>query len=151
MIDGIQIIPLVRHLDERGYLLEVLRSDDKHFQRFGQVYITTCMPGIVKAWHAHKKQTDHFYAVKGTVKIGLYDGRETSPTYKQTASFILSELEPKLLIIPPLIWHGQMALGNEMSYLINVPTEPYNKEEPDELRADPFDNDFGFCWEPKSK
>jgi len=44
-----------------------------------------------------------------------------------------------------------MALGNEMSYLINMPTKPYNKENPDEDRMDPFENDFNYEWQVKSK
>ena len=67
--------------DERGRLGEIMRADDPWFKKFGQVYFTTTYPGVVKAWHFHKKQTDHFYVVKGTVKIGLYDKREGSPTY----------------------------------------------------------------------
>ena len=150
MIEGVKLKPLVRHLDERGYLMEILRDDDPNFIRFGQVYLTTCQPGVVKAWHAHRKQYDNFCVIKGAAKIGLYDGRENSPTYHQSQTVVLSELEPALLQIPPLVWHGQMALGNEMSYLLNIPTEHYQREAPDELRVDPFDNDFGYEWRPKS-
>lgn len=151
MIDGVHIKPLTKHLDDRGYLMEILRSDDPLFQRFGQVYVSVCLPGVIKAWHMHRRQTDHFCIVRGTAKIGLYDGREGSPTYKQTQTVILSELESKLLVIPPSVWHGQMALGGEPCYLLNVPTELYNYQEPDEIRMDPFDNDFGYDWQPKSR
>ena len=61
--------------DERGRLGEILRADDPWFEKFGQVYFTTTYPGIVKAWHYHRKQTDHFYVIRGTVKVGLYDAR----------------------------------------------------------------------------
>jgi dTDP-4-dehydrorhamnose 3,5-epimerase len=40
--------------DERGRLMEILRNDDDIFSKFGQVYITTTYPGVVKAWHCHK-------------------------------------------------------------------------------------------------
>jgi dTDP-4-dehydrorhamnose 3,5-epimerase len=36
--------------------MEILRRDDPIFQKFGQVYMTTNYPGVVKAWHYHKKQ-----------------------------------------------------------------------------------------------
>ena len=134
MIDGVKRIALVRHVDDRGYVEEILRCDDPHFQKFGQVYLTTCLRGVVKAWHYHRLQTDHFFVVAGTSKIGLYDDRPESPTCGQYDSHILGEQgENCLLIIPPLVWHGQMALS-ETSYLINIPTEPYNKTEPDEIR-----------------
>jgi dTDP-4-dehydrorhamnose 3,5-epimerase len=72
--------------------------------------------------------------VKGTAKIGLYDDRPNSPTKGEYNQFILGEEgEDILLIIPPMVWHGQMGLS-EMSYLINIPSEPYDRNNPDELR-----------------
>jgi dTDP-4-dehydrorhamnose 3,5-epimerase len=149
-IEGCRLIKLEPIVDERGFLVEVLRCDDEFFLGFGQMYLTTCRPGIVKAWHAHRYQWDNFFLVKGAVKVGLVDGRQDSPTYRKCATVVLSEQNPSILQIPPMVWHGQMALGNEMSYLINCPTKPYNHKEPDELRVDPFENDFGYSWEPKS-
>jgi len=134
MIEGVTKIPLVRHADDRGWVQEILRADDEHFQKFGQAYVTTCRQGIVKAWHCHERQTDHFCMISGTGKIGLYDGREESPTKGEYNTVILGEQgENVLLVIPPLVWHGQMALS-EFTYLLNIPTEPYNREQPDELR-----------------
>ena len=134
MIEGVKKIPLKRHADDRGYLIEILRADSPYFQQFGQIYLTTCRRNIIKAWHAHRLQTDHFYAVKGTVKVGLYDDRPSSSTRGQYQQEILGEEgEDVLLVIPPLVWHGQMALS-EMSYLLNIPTETYKADKPDELR-----------------
>jgi len=151
LIDGVKFIRLQPHVDDRGYLIEILRATDEHFKGFGQVYLTTCYPGIVKAWHAHAKQTDNFFVVKGNAKIGLYDDREGSPTRGEKQSIVIGEQNPVLVQIPPLVWHGQMAVGPETSYLINVPTEVYNPKEPDEMRRDPFDPAIGFDWLPKSR
>jgi dTDP-4-dehydrorhamnose 3,5-epimerase len=76
-IKKLRVIP-----DERGWLMEILRCDDKEFTKFGQVYFTTAYPGVVKAWHYHKKQTDNFTCVRGMMKVALYDDRKESPTYK---------------------------------------------------------------------
>lgn len=134
MIEGVKKISLVRNPDDRGYVTEILRCDSPHFIKFGQVYVASCRRNVVKAWHCHEKQTDHFYVIKGTAKIGLYDDRVDSPTHGEYNVFILGEDgEDALLILPPLVWHGQMGLS-EMSYLINIPTEPYNPDNPDELR-----------------
>jgi len=134
MIDGVKKIPLKRHVDDRGYVTEILRSDDPHFEKFGQIYITTCRKNVIKAWHRHLLQADHFYAVAGTVKIGLYDDREDSPTHDRYMQVILGEQgENILLVIPKLVWHGQMALS-EFSYMVNIPTMRYNRENPDEER-----------------
>lgn len=152
MIEGVKIKRLNRIVDERGYLMEILRKDDREmFKKFGQVYVTACFPGVIKAWHKHKKQYDNFCVVKGNAKIGLYDGRKDSKTYKKSETYILGELNPILLQIPPFVWHGQMAIGDETSYLINIPTEVYDRENPDEDRIDPFENDFNYDWQIKSK
>jgi len=49
-IKYIRVIP-----DERGWLMEILRNDDVIFQEFGQIYISTAYPEVVKGWHYHKK------------------------------------------------------------------------------------------------
>jgi len=151
MIEGVRIRPLAKHLDDRGYLMEILREDDPEFTKFGQVYVSACLPGVIKAWHAHRLQTDHLCIIKGIAKIGLYDGRENSSTYRETQTIIAGELNSLLVTIPPLVWHGYMVLGNESAYIINAPTAHYNRKEPDELRMDPFDNDFGYEWQPRNR
>jgi len=151
MIEGVRVKKLTRHVDDRGYVMEILRDDDELFIKFGQVYVSTCYPGVVKAWHAHERQTDNFCVIKGHAKIGLYDGRKDSPTRGRAMTYIIGDMNPLLVQIPPLVWHGQMAVGNEASYLLNIPTEHYDRARPDELRADPFDNDFGYQWEIRSR
>ena len=74
MIDGVIVKKLRVIPDERGYLMEMLRADDEFFQKFGQVYLTVAYPGVVKGWHYHKKQTDHFVGVSGMMKVVLFDG-----------------------------------------------------------------------------
>ncbi len=151
MIHGVRIKRLERHVDDRGYVMEILRDDDDLFKRVGQVYVSTCYPGVVKAWHCHQKQWDHFCVIKGNAKIGLYDDRPDSPTKGETNAFVIGEQNPVLIQIPPLVWHGQMAVGTEMSILLNMPTEHYDHQAPDELRRDPFDPEIGFEWFPQSR
>ena len=76
MIKGVKIKELRVIPDERGWLMEILRCDDELFKKFGQVYVTTAYPGVVKAWHLHKKQTDNFTCIHGSMKVVLYDDRE---------------------------------------------------------------------------
>ena len=147
-IKGVELYQLQRHVDERGWLYEILREDAPHFRGFGQVYIAMCRPGIIKAWHAHVRQWDHFCVIRGTAKVGLFDDREGSPTKGKGMSVVMSGCQPALLSIPPRVWHGQMALGAEESWLLNIPTKPYDRKNPDELRKPP--DHFPFQWEPHS-
>ena len=146
MIEGVNVKRLKKLSDERGFLMEIMRCDDKLFKKFGQVYMTTAKPGYVKAWHYHKKQTDNFVCVKGSMRVGLYDGREHSKTKGEVQEFILSLDEPILLQIPPKILHGFESNIEEESVIISIPTEKYNYNNPDEFRVDPFNNDIPFKW-----
>lgn len=74
MIDGVNVKKLKILPDERGRLMEMFREDDELFIRFGQVYLTTAYPGVVKAWHYHQKQTDHFNPVLVQIPPGVYHG-----------------------------------------------------------------------------
>ena len=59
MIEGVKVKDLKAIPDDRGMLMEMWRSDDPDFQRFGQVYITWVYPGVVKAWHRHRHHQRH--------------------------------------------------------------------------------------------
>jgi dTDP-4-dehydrorhamnose 3,5-epimerase len=129
--------------------MEILRSDDELFLKFGQVYMTTTYPGVVKAWHLHKKQSDNVVCVQGMIKLVLYDSREKSPTYKQVDQFYLGLHNPLLVQIPEGVFHGWMCVSHEEAIVVNIPTERYDHENPDEFRLDPHDNDIPYDWRRK--
>ncbi|MEZ4386612.1 MAG: dTDP-4-dehydrorhamnose 3,5-epimerase family protein [Candidatus Krumholzibacteriia bacterium] len=149
MIDGAHVKPLKLIPDERGFLYEMLRADDPFFQQFGQCYLTAVYPGVVKGWHWHELQTDHFVCVKGMAKVVLYDRREDSPTHGEVNEFFMGERNPILLVIPRGVLHGMKGIGTETAMIINLPTHPYNHRDPDEYRVDPHDNDIPYRWEQK--
>lgn len=149
LIDGVQARRTKVMPDERGRLGEIFRVDDPWFEKFGQVYFTTTYPGVVKAWHYHKKQTDHFYVIKGIVKIALYDQREGSPTYGTVNQLYLGEHCPGLVRIPPGVQHGWMSVGQTEAYIVNIVSETYNYDDPDEYRTHPHDNHIPYEWTRK--
>ena len=149
MIDGVKVKRLKVIPDERGFLMEMLRNDDDFFQKFGQVYLSVVYPGVVKGWHYHKKQTDHFVFVKGMAKVVLYDPREGSPTKGEVNEFFMGEQNPILLVIPPFVYHGMKGIGTEPAYLVNTPTEHYVYETPDEFRVPAHDPGIPYKWERK--
>jgi dTDP-4-dehydrorhamnose 3,5-epimerase len=149
LIDGVRVKPLKVIPDERGRLTEMLRADDELFEAFGQVYLTTAYPGVVKAWHYHKKQADHMVVVKGMMKIVLYDDREGSPTKGEINEFFLGDYSPLLLKIPKMVYHGFKCISETEAMVINVPTEVYNYQEPDEYRVDPHTGGIPYDWARK--
>jgi dTDP-4-dehydrorhamnose 3,5-epimerase len=149
MIDGVAVKRLKVISDERGRLMEILRADDELFQEFGQVYLTTAYPGVVKGWHYHKRQSDNMAVIQGMMKIVLYDDREGSKTRGEVNEFFAGIHNPILIHIPPLVFHGFKCVSREEAIVVNTPTEVYNYREPDEFRIDPHTNDIPYDWARK--
>ena len=148
-IDGVQSKDLRLIPDERGRLMEILRSDDDIYKKFGQIYMTTNYPGVVKAWHYHKTQTDNVVCVKGMIKLVLYDARDGSPTRGCLNEFFLGDHNHKLVHIPAGVMHGWKCIGETESLVINIPTELYDYNNPDEYRL-PFDSaEIPYDWDIK--
>jgi dTDP-4-dehydrorhamnose 3,5-epimerase len=145
-IQGVHIKKLTVVSDERGWLMEILRCDDELFQKFGQVYLTTAYPGVVKAWHYHKKQVDNFTCVHGMMKVALYDARADSPTYKTLMELFVGEKNPLLIQVPPGVYHGFKAVGKETAFFVSIPTLPYDYKNPDEYRLPPDSNEIPYDW-----
>jgi dTDP-4-dehydrorhamnose 3,5-epimerase len=149
MIEGVITKQLRVIPDERGRLMEVLRSDWDLFEHFGQAYITTAYPGVTKAWHYHKEQTDHMAVIQGMMKIALYDSREGSPTKGEVNEFFCGIHNPILVKIPKMVYHGFKCVSEETAIVINIPDKLYSYDKPDEYRIDPHDNDIPYDWSRK--
>jgi dTDP-4-dehydrorhamnose 3,5-epimerase len=148
-IEGVQVKPLRLIPDERGWLMEILRADDKGlFSRFGQVYVSATYPGVVKAWHYHKHQTDNFACVAGMVKLVLVDTREDSPTRNLVNEFFIGVQNPVLVQVPKLVYHGWKCISVEPSLVVNIPDEPFNRDTPDEHRLAPHGS-LAYDWTRK--
>ena len=151
MIEGVRTRRLKVIPDERGYLMEILRSDDEMFQKFGQAYITVAYPGVVKAWHYHKEQVDTFTILSGMGKFVLFDRRRKSATKNEINEFYIGDKNPMLIQIPVGVCHGFKAIGNEPAIALNIPDQVYNYEAPDEMRIDPYDESIPYDWSLKER
>jgi dTDP-4-dehydrorhamnose 3,5-epimerase len=61
----------------------------------------------------------------------------------------LGENHQALLKIPVGVMHGYKTVGNEPSFLVNFPTQPYNAKDPDEYRV-PYDSpEIPYSWDIK--
>ena len=149
MIEGVKVKKLKVIPDERGRLMEMLRSDDDLFIKFGQIYMTTAYPGVVKGWHYHKKQVDNFVVVKGMMKVVLYDDRDNSSTKGEVNEFFMGEHNPILLQIPLLVYHGFKCISDGEAMCINCPTQLYDYKEPDEFRIPAHTDKIPYDWNRK--
>ena len=136
-IDGVFVQNLSWFSDQRGSLSVLLRRDQDQLLggEFGQVYVTTVQPQVVKAWHRHQQQFDRMVGLSGQTLLVLMDGREESPTFGAVVEHVLGEKQHSLVLIPPGVWHGLKCLSSDESMVLNVPTLAYDISEPDEQRA----------------
>lgn len=149
LIDGVKTKTLKVVPDERGWLMEILRSDETSiFAGFGQVYVSATYPGVVKAWHYHRRQVDNFACIAGMVKLVLLDTRENSPTRGAVNEFFVGSQNPTLIQVPNLVYHGWKCISLEPSLVVNIPTLPYNDAEPDEYRVEPH-GALAYDWTRK--
>lgn|SRR5574341_207704 len=145
-IHDVVIKKLVTHCDDRGYLREVLRDDDKLLTHYGQTTITKTYPGVIKAFHWHQSQDDVWYVVSGMARVVMYDRREGSPTFGETQVVYAGEDNPVTILIPAGIAHGYQVLGNESVILFYHTTHSYDPKNPDEERIAFDDPQIGFDW-----
>ncbi len=151
MIEGVRTRQLKPICDERGRLMEIFRSDWGEFMKFGQVYMTTAYPGVVKGWHYHKKQTDTFICVKGMMKVVLYDDRKGSKTRGEVNEFFIGVQNPMLVQIPKFVYHGFKCVSDEEAVILNIPTELFNYSEPDEYRLPAHTKKIPYDWSRKDR
>ncbi len=147
MISDVKIVELVPRIDDRGYLIEILRANDEHFTKFGQVYLVGDMiRGTIRAFHKHEALWDWFFISHGSAKFALVDKREDSGTSGEINTIVLSDRKPQLLVVPPGVFHGWMSLEDD-TQMISTASEVYNRENPDEERI-PYDS-FDYDWDVK--
>jgi len=154
MIQDVQVIPLVTRMDDRGYLIEIVRrADDPEphgiVHQFGQVYLVGDMTrGTIRAYHKHAELWDWFFISHGSAKFVLVDDRDDSPTKDEMMTIIIGERKPTLIVVPPGVYHGWMSLEDD-TLMISIASHAYNREKPDEVRIPP--DSFGDVWTVKGR
>jgi dTDP-4-dehydrorhamnose 3,5-epimerase len=151
MIQDVQLKPLRRFADDRGYLMELVRADDPFFTTFGQTVVTLSYPGVIKAFHWHQYQDDYWAVLQGMAQVVLHDLREGSPTRGETDVYYLGQYNPQVLVIPRGVAHGYRVLGVDPVLLLYTVTRPYDPRDPDEYRISYDDPSIGFDWSTKMR
>jgi dTDP-4-dehydrorhamnose 3,5-epimerase len=81
--------------------------------------------------------TDRLFCAVGRVRLSLFDGRKSSPTYGSLWHRVFGPERPLLVIVPPGVWHGVIGLGSAPSLLLNLVDKAYSYESPDHWRLPP--------------
>lgn len=151
-IEGVIVRPLVRHGDQRGWLIELFRQDELDPQyRPVMAYVSMTGKGVARGPHEHADQADAFaFLGPSTFKVYLWDNRPTSPSYLVRQALEAGASHPMMVIIPPGVVHAYKNIGTEPGMVINYPNRLFagwgRKEPVDEIRhendpASPFQLD----------
>jgi dTDP-4-dehydrorhamnose 3,5-epimerase len=152
MIEDVKVIDLAVREDDRGYLTEIARhaaDPEEHgvIHTFGQVYLVgDPARGAIRAFHKHSELWDWFFISHGSAKFVLKDDRPESPTHGEMMTIIASIRKPRLIVVPPEVYHGWMSLEDD-TQMVSIASHTYNRVKPDEVRIPP--DSFGDVWTVK--
>lgn len=150
LIEGVTLTELRQISDDRGAVLHMLRSDAAGFTRFGECYFSEVLPGVVKAWKRHQKQTQNLAVPVGRIKIVIYDDREASATKGVLQVIELGRPDAyQRLQIPSGLWYGFACISAAPALLVNCADLPHDPQEsemrPIEDSGIPYRWDGGTC------
>jgi len=145
MIEGVVFKELATHTDERGFFREIIRVPRDFFtESLGQWSHSLVYQGVVKAWHAHRKQSQWTYVACGLLKVAIHDCRPESATYRKTIEFLLGDnLKPLVYMLPGGVAHGYRCLHGP-AHVFYMTSGIYDPE--DEIRLPHDDPSIGYDW-----
>lgn len=123
----------------------MLKATDWFFAGFAEIYFSSAYPGVVKAWKNHQRMTVHYACMLGRIKLVLWDDREGSPTRGTIMKEFLGPDDYKLVVIPPLVWHGFQGQAEPISIVANCASEVNDPEEL--IRRDSRSPSIPFDWD----
>ena len=153
LIAGVQCAPLALWPDDRGYFLELQRMGHGLAAYFPkettQISAALNYPGIIKAFHIHKFQTDCWNPVAGLLQVALVDLRQESETFGVRNTIYVGNLRPWQILIPPGVAHGYKVIGTAPSVLVYATDRFYDPS--DEGRIPHNDPSINYDWELQHK
>jgi dTDP-4-dehydrorhamnose 3,5-epimerase len=121
-INGVLVAQLRPFADDRGRFVETFRSEwfPQRSWNIIQSNRSDSKAGVLRGLHYHHHQVDYWYVSRGMVRVGLVDLRPFSPTYLQTQTLEMGELNEIGLFIPIGVAHGFLALTDAtLTYVVD--------------------------------
>jgi len=134
-IQGLIQVDLKLHGDPRGFFVE--RYKEELFRQAGisatfvQDNHSRSAPGILRGLHYQSNPSPQgklVGVVRGRIWDVAVDIRPNSPTYGKHVGVELSDMNGRLLWIPPGFAHGFCVLGDEPADLLYKVSAPYNAQ-----------------------
>jgi dTDP-4-dehydrorhamnose 3,5-epimerase len=143
VIAGVEVIPLRRFEDERGWFCE-LRRESGLPKRTVQTNLSFSRKGVIRGLHYHERgQDDLFACLQGTARVVVLD-RETGETFTED----IGDDNQVAVYIPGHHAHGFEAL-TDLLFCYHV-TEEYDPADPDEHEIPWNDPRIKHLWSTQS-
>jgi dTDP-4-dehydrorhamnose 3,5-epimerase len=140
-IQDVEVYPIKKLADERGWLAELFRHDELKEEFYpAMAYISVTEPLVQRGPHEHADQADLFCFIgAGNFKLRMWDNRKDSPTYQNVMTILVGADNPQAVIIPKGVVHAYKNVSRvEKGIVINCPNRLYmgagKREEIDEIR-----------------
>jgi dTDP-4-dehydrorhamnose 3,5-epimerase len=143
VIDGVEVIPLRRFEDERGWFMEIRRESSLPAPT-RQTNISFSRKGVIRGLHYHERgQNDLFVCLQGTARVVVLD-RETGEAFSED----IGDGNQVAVYVPGRHAHGFEALTDAL--LCYHVTEEYDPADPDELEIPWDDPRVKHLWSTQS-
>lgn len=143
MIEGLELIPLRRFEDERGWFSELARAS-RLPKPIRQTNISFSRRGVIRGLHYHERgQDDLFACLSGTARVVVLD-RGSGEAF----SLDIGDDNPVAVWIPGHHAHGFEAL-TDLIFCYHV-TEEYDPADPDEHGIPWDDPRVKHLWSTRS-
>ncbi len=118
-------IRLTSHADDRGRLVETVRSHGGQ----GQTFVSTTRPGITRGEHFHLRKIERFVVVSGQARISL-----RKVLTDEAVSFEVSGAEPVIIDMPTMWAHNITNTGDDELVTLFWTNELFDPADPDTYR-----------------
>jgi UDP-2-acetamido-2,6-beta-L-arabino-hexul-4-ose reductase len=122
MFPGVYPIPLTVHRDQRGGLVECVRSHGGQ----GQCFVSTSVPGVTRGEHFHLGKVERFVVLKGRARISL-----RRLFHDEVVSFDVSGDEPSVVDMPTMWAHNITNVGADELVTLFWTHTLFDKNAPD--------------------
>ncbi len=127
MFPGHYPIPLVRHTDQRGSLVETVRAHGSE----GQAFVSTTAPGVTRGQHFHLRKAERFVVVGGEARISL-----RKVLTEEVLTFDVNGCSPAIIDMPTLWAHNITNIGNNELTTMFWTNELFDQEDTDTYPED---------------
>ncbi len=126
MIKGVVVREAPYSTDSRGWLLKAVPKDYVRESPFGEIYLSSAIPGEIKGCHYHDDTTEWFCVIQGEGTLHLEDIESGE---KMTLN--MSRGNRLSVEIPPRVAHAISNERDEELILLAFADVPYDPENPD--------------------